>query len=621
MSESATRRPIWVVCLLIATAVVVVYWPALHCGFINYDDPAYVTNNPHVQSGVNWASLKWALTTTHAANWHPLTWVSHMVDFDLYGLRPWGHHLASVAIHAVNSVLLFLVLTRMTGAMVRSAFVAVIFALHPLRVESVVWISERKDVLSAFFAILTIWAYFKYHIARSRVWGLLALIFFALGLAAKPMLVTLPIVLLLLDFWPLRRELSARLLVEKIPFLILAAGCSVMTFLAQKPSMENFPAYARWENVPVAYARYLGKIFWPFHLSFFYSYRLWPLWEIAGATLLLLVISGFVVWRLRQEPYLAVGWFWFVVMLAPTIGIVQVGSQSMADRYTYLPGIGIALMAVWGVYEWAPRRMGIALGAMFIALCMVLTWRQTHVYENSETLWRATLREDPECLVALDNLSSYLIDQHRLGEAHAFSLQALAVRPSDFEAENNLASIDLLQGRTDDALADARVSLKIQPHNEYAYDILGRAYLKKGDVEHAIESYHQALDLDPSLAEAWCNLGFALLQQRRVAEAVDAYHKALELDPNYALAHNDLGNILLQQGHPDEALAHFVRAAQIEPGFGEAHYNIAEILLRKGQDAEALAEYRKAVESLPNLVAAKRRIAEILVRQGGGNGR
>jgi tetratricopeptide (TPR) repeat protein len=621
MTESGTRRPLWVVSLLIAAVVLAAYWPALQCGFINYDDPAYVTANPSVQSGVNWHGIKWALTTSHAANWHPLTWLSHMIDFELYGLNPLGHHLTSLLFHTANSVLLFLLLNKMTGAMGRSAFVAAIFALHPLRVESVVWVSERKDVLSAFFGILTIWSYFKFEITKRRFFFVLSLLLFALGVAAKPMLVTLPFVLVLLDYWPLKRAISWRLIAEKIPFLVLAAACMVITFLVQNPSMENFPAGARWANVPVAYARYLSKFFWPFHLSFFYSYRAWSLWDVAGATLLLALVSGVVIWRLRQQPYLAVGWAWFLGMLAPTIGLVQAGSQSMADRYTYLPGIGIGIMVVWTLHEWAPGRAAIAGGALFLAVCSILTWRQAHIYQDSETLWRATLREDPRCLVALDNLTRCLIDKGEITEALARSREALAIRPSDAEAENNLAAIDLLQGRVDDALTDSRISLGLHARNAQAYDIMARAYLKKGDAERAIEAYRHALEMDPSLAEAWCNLGFALLQERRTDEALDAYQKALALDPNYALANNDLGNILLRRGRTEEALAHFVRAAQIEPDFGEAHYNIAEILLRKGRVAEALAEYQKAVAALPNLAPARARIAEILRRQGGGSER
>jgi tetratricopeptide (TPR) repeat protein len=619
MTEPRTRRQIWAFALLIAVVVLATYWPALRCGFVNYDDPQYVTANPFVQSGLNWQSLKWALVTAHVPYWHPLTWLSHMIDFQLYGLNPWGHHLTSLLFHVANSVVLFLLLNSMTGATGRSAFVAALFALHPLRVESVVWISERKDVLSAFFCLLTIWSYFKFQISKLKVFGVLSLLFFALGLAAKPMLVTLPFVLLLLDYWPLNRRLSWRMLVEKIPFLLLAAACSFMTFTVQNLSEKNFPAAARWANVPIAYVRYLSKIFWPFHLSFFYSYRAWPMLEVVEAGILLGLISGVVVWRWRKQPYLAVGWGWFIGMLVPVIGLVQAGSQAMADRFTYLPSIGIGIMVVWAIHEWAPRRPAIIAGVLFLAACSILASQRVPIFRDSETLWRATLREDPNSPVALDNLARCLIDQQRFAEAIASEHEALAIRPTDAEAKNNLAIIDLRTGKIDDAVTEAQASLGLQPHNAQAYDIMAQADLKKGRVGEAKDAYRKALELDPSLAEAWCNLGFCLLQQHRTGDAVVAYQKALDLDPNYALAHNDLGNILLQEGHTDDALAHFVRAAQIKADFGEAHYNIAEILLRKGRIDEALAEYQKAVASLPNLAPARARIAEILHRKGEGS--
>jgi protein O-mannosyl-transferase len=617
MTEPVSRRPIWVVCWVLGAAVLAAYWPALHCGFLNYDDPAYVTGNPRIQSGVNWRSLAWAFTTGHAANWHPLTWISHMIDFQLYGLDPLGHHLTSVLFHAANSVLLFLLLAGMTGAPGRGAFVAAIFALHPLRVESVVWIAERKDVLSAFFALLTLWTWWKFQTSRLKLFYALALIFFILGLMAKPMLVTLPFVFLLLDFWPLRRKFSWNWIAEIIPFMALAAADCVATCIVQDPSMANFPVGARWANAPVACVRYLARMVWPLNLSFFYAYRVWSPSQVAGAVLVLTLVSAAALWRLRRQPYLAVGWAWFLGMLAPTIGLVQVGSQSMADRYTYLPGIGISIMAVWLIHEFAPLRAAQVAGALFISGCAVLTWRGAQLYQDSQTIWRATLRYDPTCLVALDNLSRALIDAKQWNEAASLSREALALRPSDAEAENNLALICLQQGNIDDALKHCRAAIALRPRYADAYDTLARACLKRNQIDQAIDAYHAALQIDPTLPEAWCNLGFALLQRHRAAEASEAYQKALDFDPNYALAHNDVGNIFLQQGRLDDALEHFRRATQIKPDFGEAHYNIAEILLKKGRLDEALAEYRKALACLPNLAPARDRIAEILRRQGG----
>ena len=615
MAESVTRRPIWIICLLLAAAVMAAFWPALSCGFINFDDPSYVTANPAIHDGLTWHGIRWAMTTGHAANWHPLTWISHMADIQLYGLNPRGHHLTSILFHAANSVLLFLILNDMTGATVRSAFVAAIFALHPLRVESVVWISERKDVLSAFFGLLAIWTYFKYQISKSKSFYAVTLLLFALGLAAKPMLVTLPFVFFLLDFWPLRRTVSWKLIVEKIPFLLLAVAACAVTYAVQNPTLANFPTTARWANAPVACVRYLAHIFWPANLSFFYVYRAWSPAIVAGTVLLLALISGFVLLRLREEPYLAVGWAWFLGMLAPVIGLVQVGSQSMADRYTYLPGIGIGIMVVWAIQKWTPKIPTLALGVLCLVTCGVLTRQETGIFQDSETLWRATLRQDPNNLVALDNLTRSLIDSHQLNEALDHSRKALSIRPTDAEAEDNIAVIFSQQGNFAEALRHAQASVALQPQNSHAHDTMARAFLKIGQPDNAIAAYRKAVELDPSMAEAWCNLGFALLQEHRSDEATVAYQKALEVDPDYALAHNDLGNILLQAGRMDEALTHFIRATQIMPQFGEAHYNIAEILLRKGRTEEALAEYQKTLTILPNLAQARARIAEIQRRQ------
>ena len=373
MTGSATRRQTWAISLAIAAAVIAVYWPALKCGFVNYDDPEYVTSNRAVRQGLNGTSILWAFTTTHAANWHPLTWLSHILDCQLYGLHPAGHHLTSLLFHAANSVLLFCLLRRMTGAWGRSAWVAALFALHPLRVQSVVWVSERKDVLSAFFWMLALWAYVRYseelklRSLMLKVYYAASLLFFALGLMAKPMLVTLPFVLLLLDYWPLRRPW---LIAEKIPFFALSAASSIMTFLVQDrtgavSSMVHFPAGARLANVPIAYVRYLSKDFCPTGLATFYQYQLWPLWKVIAAVGLLAVITGLVLWRMRSQPYLPVGWAWFVGMLVPTIGLVQVGSQAMADDTPTSPASASGSWSLGGLSN-GPR--GIRSGASLSSL-------------------------------------------------------------------------------------------------------------------------------------------------------------------------------------------------------------------------------------------------------------
>jgi tetratricopeptide (TPR) repeat protein len=630
------------VCVLLGLAVLAVFWPALRCGFVNYDDPGYVTENWHVLHGLNGPNIRWAFTAVAASNWHPLTWLSHMLDCQLYGLRPEGHHLTSLLLHAANSILLFLLLNRLTGALLRSAVVAAMFALHPLRVESVVWISERKDVLSSFFWMLAVWAYvryaeeFKVQSSKFKVFYALALGLFALALMSKPMVVTLPFVLLLLDYWPLGRlqfgpKFSWRPVVEKIPFLVLAAGSSLVTFLVQEhagavASLTRFPLGVRLANIPVAYMRYVAKNFWPTDLATFYPYVGRPAIEIIGAAALLAFITGLALWRVRTSPYLAVGWFWFLGMLVPTIGLVQAGGQSLADRYSYLPGIGLWIMTVWGLRDLAAARplfrevTSLAAGLAMVIFA-ILTFRHSGDYKDTGTLWEATLRSYPNCLPAHNNLSRWLMDQGQWDEALDHCRKALAILPSDPTAHDDLSRIFLHQGNVDEAIAEGLRSIQVQPSSEVNRQTLARAYLQKGDFAAAAASLREAIKIEPSASEAWCNLGYALLQQGQIPEATAAYQRALELNPDYALAHNDLGNILLRQGRLDEAMGQFQRAIELAPSLAEAHYNLAGILAQRGRLAEAIAQCQKAVEIQPGLAAARQRLAALIAARERNSGR
>jgi tetratricopeptide (TPR) repeat protein len=624
--------------LLLAGVVWLTFSAALRCGFVNYDDPVYVTGNAPVRDGLRWAGVRWAFASTAAVNWHPLTWLSHMADCQFYGLNATGHHLTSVLLHAANAVLLLLLLCRTTGALWTSLLAAALFALHPLRVESVVWISERKDVLSAFFWMLTLWAYVRYAEEEKgprddrKFFYAAALVCFALALMAKPMAVTLPFVLLLLDHWPLRRERAlAFRLAEKVPFVVLTCISCVVTVWVQRRggAVASFAVYPFWErlgNVPLAYAGYLSKDFWPADLISFYPHQPLRAGPIVGALLILGLVTGWVFRRRHAQPYLPVGWFWFLGVLAPTVGLVPAGAQLMADRYSYLPSIGLWIMLAWELRHlqaaWPALRKPLAVGCGWAVLLLAsLTSRHAWIYRDSETLWQATLRHHPENLMARDNLAKWFIDQNRLAEAREQCRQALAFRGDDPEAQWNLARIGLREGKIDEAVADCLKSLSAQPRNAQAYETLGQAYLKKGQADQAAQAFEKALDLEPDFAEAWCNLAFAFVQERRLPEAVSADEKALQLAPGFALAHNDLGGILRQMGRTDEAMEHFRRAAELEPDFGEAHYNIAEILLRQGQTNAALAEYQKALAKLPTLAPARARVAEILRRGEGENGR
>jgi tetratricopeptide (TPR) repeat protein len=632
---TASVRQTWLVSCLLAVAALIVFSPALTCGFVNFDDPAYVTANPHVRSGLSWSGVRWAATTTDAANWHPVTWLSHMMDCQLYDLRPAGHHLTSLVFHAANAVLLLLLLRRMTGALWPSAWVAALFALHPLRVESVVWISERKDVQSAFFGLLAMLSYVRYaENLKSQVSNFKfdygeTLVLFALALLAKPMLVTLPFVFLLLDFWPLRRfPPRPRLIWEKIPFLVLTIGSCGMTFLAQQRggaaiTTAQFPFIKRLETIPLAYVDYLSKNILPVNLSSFYGHGEIHMVAVIATALLLTAVTALVIWRRRPQPYLAVGWFWFLGMLVPVIGLLQVGGQMIADRYTYLPCIGLWIMLAWAIQELPAtqpplRKAAIAVLLASLAIFAALTWRHAGVYKSGETLWKATLRVDPDSQISQDNLSKWLIENGRLTEARQQALAALSHWPDDPAAANCLARISVREGKTDDAISYLVKYLALRPRDAEACDMLAHAWLKKGNADAAIAAFKKTVEINPGFSEAWCNLGFALVQERRLPDAIAAYHKALELDPHYALAHNDLGSILRQSGQTNEALEHFRQAVQARPAFAEAHYNLAEILLQQGHTNDALAEYRKALESLPNFAPAQARVAEIL-RRGKGN--
>jgi hypothetical protein len=529
MTEPETRRRTWLVCGFLCLAVLAVFWPALGCNFISFDDPDYVTSNRDIQHGLNWQGIKWAFTTSHAANWHPLTWMSHTMDYSLYGLNPAGHHLTSVTLHVASVALLFLLLRHLTGALWPSAFVAAMFGLHPLRVESVVWISERKDVLSTFFWMLTVGAYVRYvdnlksQISNFKFFYALALVFFALGLMAKSMLVTLPFVLLLLDYWPLGRlelgpNFSWRLVLEKIPFFLLAAGDSAVTFLIQNHfgvvmALRNFPLSVRLANVPYAYVRYMAKNFCPTGLAIFYPSRFLGPLAVGGSICLLLAVSVLVVRRWRAQPYLLVGWCWFLGMLIPTIGLVQVSTQSMADRYSYLPSVGLWIMVAWGVRDWAgdrPRARAMAAlgGAAAVLACVALTPIQIHYWRNSRALFMRAAAVTDQYFLAYYNIGCYAVDQGDYSEAIYDYKKALSSEP-----DNTLWS-----------------------NHSRAYNDLGFAYLHEGQISNAVANFEKALKLEPSYPQAYYNLGRAFMTNHQPDVAVDCFQRALALDRNPAIS-------------------------------------------------------------------------------------
>ena len=561
-ADAAERRTL-PIAVLLALATLLAYWPVVQCGYLNLDDNVYVTGNPAIWGGVTLAGARWAFTTTHAGLWHPLTWLSHMLDVQLFGPNPAGHHATNLLLHVANVVVLLLVLVRATGALWPSAAVAALFALHPLHVESVAWVAERKDVLSGFFGLTTIWAYVRY--AQRPAPGRYALVVLslALGLMAKPMLVTLPLVLLLLDRWPLRRGMSLRLVVEKLPLLALAAAASVMGIVAGQRadavgSLARFPLEARLANALVSYARYLGKTLWPSRLAVFYPYpSAWPAWQLAGAAVLLAAVTTVAIVHMRRRPYLLVGWLWFLGMLFPVSGVVQDGSQAMADHFTYLPLIGLFVMVAWGgqdlLARWPVPPPGLKASALALLLALgCTTWRQVGYWHDSTRLFTHALEVTSANWLAHNNLGDALAREGKLEEATGHFAESVRLEPSNPDAHYNLGVALHRQGRPAEATLHYREALRLAPDYPNAHNNLGVALLDGGEVEQAIGELQQAflMHQDPG---THFNLGLALAKQGRTDEAIEHYREAVRLQPAFGEARQHLADALASQAKTEEA--------------------------------------------------------------------
>jgi tetratricopeptide (TPR) repeat protein len=620
------------VCLFLAAIIWVVFGQTLGHEFVNYDDDLYVYENPVVQKGLTWEGFRWALTYGQIGHWHPLTWLSHMLDCQLYGLQAGGHHLTNILLHTATAILLFLVLRQMTGFLWRSAFVAAVFAIHPLRVESVAWVAERKDVLSAFFFMLTLGAYVRY-VRRppSKIRYGVMILLYALGLLSKNMLVTMPFVLLLLDYWPLNRlsgfspRVLLRRVAEKIPLFVLAVGSCVATALMpEKVPAEYMLSFAlRMENAVVSYVTYLWQMIHPSGLACVYPNPVndVPLWQVAGALGLLLAISG-VAWAFRKtHPCLVVGWLWYLGMLIPVIGMVQISYYAHADRYTYLPQIGLYLLLTWAAADlcagWRHRRVVLGGGATVILVALIFCARtQASYWRNSELLWTHTLACTSDNFIGHNNLGNTLLQEGNMAEAVSHFQKALQIKPGYAEAHNNLGNTLLQKGSVNEAMVHYQKALQIKPDYAEAHYNLGNALLKMGNVGEAIAHFQKALQIKPDYAEAHNNLGNALLQKGNVAEAIIHYQKALQIKPDNAEARNNLGNALLQEGNVAEAIAHFQKALQIKPDFAEAHYNLGNALLQKGNVAEAIIHYQKALQIKPDYAEAHINLGNALLQKG-----
>jgi tetratricopeptide (TPR) repeat protein len=553
-----------------------------------YDDLEYVIENAHVRRGITAEGLGWAFTTFHAANWHPLTWVSHMLDVELYGLDPGRHHMTNVWLHVVNSLVLFFVFKRMTACRWRSGLVAALFAWHPLHVESVAMIAERKDLLCGFFWLLSMGFYVEYARRPSPKRYLAVCAGYLLGLMSKPMIVTLPIVFLLLDVWPLKRwrlhaqetslrdggpDTNARLVYEKLPLLVLTFGASIVTWLAQasKDAIQSYPLVLRFFNAVVSYAAYLGKTVWPDPLAVFYPFRGSPVfWQVGLALVLIIGLTLTAVLALKRRPYVFVGWFWFIGTLVPVIGLVQVGSQAMADRYTYLPLVGIFIVVAWGLTDILDRRpIGLKAGTATVTLLFtvlaVLSWRQARIWSDDATLFRQAVSVIPHNWLAHNNLGSTYVRQGRLKAALKHFQAAIDINPTFADARFNRAVTLTEMGRPDQAVAAYRSVLKIDPLHAGALNNLGGMLIAAGDFNGGITYCRRALQADPGLADAHNNLGVAFYRQGRYPQAAAQFRKALSLTPRDSEARVTLAEVLDRMGDPAAAAAQYELAVETSP--------------------------------------------------------
>jgi len=664
MPEQNRKR--WVaamiVCGLLAGTVGIVFGQAIHFDFVNLDDPLYVSDNPHVVHGLSDREIAWSCAHLRGGQWLPLVWVSYMVDSQCYGLWPGGYHLTNVLLHALTAMLLFLVLRRMTRTLWPGAIVATVFAIHPLRAESVAWITERKDMLSGLFFMLTLAAYVGYTRRPFSLFRYLTVMAcFVLGLMAKPMLATLPFVLLLLDYWPLERLRpmpgalrsrrwgeAFRLLLEKLPLLTLSAIACGLTVAGSREGMASLtevPWGLRIANVPISYVAYLGQVFWPRGLAVPYPFPKegYPCWEVVGAVLLLVAISTAAILLRKRHPYLLVGWLWYLGMLIPVIGLMQAGEQSRADRFTYLSQIGIYLGLAWsGMYvcgRWPAVRWPVCLASGLVLVSLAAcARRQTSYWRDSETLWTHTFLCNCQNATAHENLAKALShmgrsaealghyqqavrikpgfaeahyhwgvaldDLGRLSEAVGHFEEAVRLKPRDAEAHNALGSTLARLGRTSEAMEQYQQALQIEPQHYAAHNNLANTLSNAGRLSEAVEQLRDAVRIRPDFAEAYINLGGALADSGRHAEAIENYQQALHLKPDFASAHYNLGNSLFCLARLPEAIDHYRRAAEINPDHVGAHNNWGNALLRLGRPSEAVEQYQQAIRIKPEFAQA-----------------
>ncbi|MBU4287520.1 MAG: tetratricopeptide repeat protein [Proteobacteria bacterium] len=599
--------------LILILSTLIVYWQVKDFDFVGYDDELYLTENHQVQAGLTFESFIWAFTTFHTGNWHPLTWLSHMLDCELYGLNPMGHHWTNLQLHIANTLLLFLIFQKMTGALWKSAFVAALFALHPLHVESVAWVAERKDVLSTFLGMLTIWAYISYVKKRNILRYLLVFILLSMGLMAKPMLVTFPFVLLLLDFWPLGRLGNiSRLIWEKIPLFVPVAASSVLTFIAQQKvgavyTFEALSIKTRIANACVSYANYMVKAIWPQKLAIFYPhpFGMLSLWHTFWSVLLIAGLSFLAIRMLNQYKYVAVGWFWYLGTLVPVIGLLQVGAQGMADRYTYIPLIGLFIIATWGISDllkkWHYSKIILAVFAIIlISAFSTRTYFQIKHWKNSAAVFENATKVTNYNWLAYNNLGLALMRNGKAEKAVFYYKKALEIKPDYLIALDNLGIALFQLGKLEEALSYYSEALKIDPEHAGIHNHIANVLAAQGKLEKAVNHYTKALTIDPDLAITHNNLAIALVAQGNLEKAIFHYELAIKKDPEYADAHYNLGCLLLNQKKNREAVAHFAEVIKINSEYAQAYHQIGLILVQQGKLKEASKFIIKAIQINPN---------------------
>jgi tetratricopeptide (TPR) repeat protein len=632
MIERVQKNRSLLLCILLAAITFAVYWPVHSHEFVRYDDDTYVTHNPNVKSGLSWQGIKWAFTTGYAANWHPLTWLSHQLDYTLFAGSSAAHHLVNVLFHVVNTILLFIFLARMTKRLWPSVFVAALFALHPLHVESVAWVAERKDVLSTLFWLLTMLAYTRYAERPSAGRYILTLVFFILGLLSKPMLITLPVILLLLDYWPLNRFLNSKFsvlnsVIEKIPFFFFSTVSSIVTFFIQQKggavsTIYAIPLHARITNAVFSYLAYIGKLFVPDRLAVLYPYPLTPIPTSRAViyAIILVLITIFLIYYCRKHRYLLVGWLWYIITLVPVIGIVQVGAQAMADRYTYVPLTGLFIIVAFGAADFlknTPLSKFILTPAALAVLfgCILVTSAQIKYWKNGFSLFDHTLAVTENNYVILNNYANTLSDLGRPAESIKYFVEAIKFLPRSADVRNNYANALRGLGRRSEAIEQYKIALQLNPSSAMPHYNLAVTLADVGDSNQAVEQYEITLKLKPDFEEAYNNLGWLLFKKGQVPQAIEYFNKVLLLSPNDILVHGRLALALASVGRIDEAIQHCRVVIAARPNDAEMYNNLGVLLEAKGQIDQATESYKKALQIDPNFQKAREQLDALTRKQ------